>query len=147
MRFIFADTGYWVALLNPGDDLHQKAIHLEQSLQPVHIVTSEMVLTEVLNDFSKRGEYLREVASELILGLRSHPNTTIIPQTTQQFEQAFTLYAQRKDKAWSHTDCVSFNIMEENDIVEALAYDKHFTQAGFTPVMRNCQGQDKNKSR
>jgi uncharacterized protein len=139
VRFIFADTGYWVALLNPGDNLHQKAIHLEQSLQPLHIVTSEMVLTEVLNDFSKRGEYLRDVVSDLIRALRSHPNITIIPQTSQQFEQAFTLYAQRKDKQWSHTDCVSFNIMEENGISEALAYDKHFAQAGFTALMRNCQ--------
>ncbi len=139
MRFIFADTGYWIALLNPGDNLHQKAIHLAQSLQPIHIVTSEMVLTEVLNDFSKRGEYLRNVATELIQNLRLHPNTTIVPQSSQQFEQAFTLYTQRKDKHWSHTDCVSFNIMEDNDIVEALAYDKHFTQAGFIPVMRNCR--------
>jgi predicted nucleic acid-binding protein len=140
VRFIFADTGYWVALLNPGDNLHQKAQHLAKALQPVHIVTSEMVLTEVLNDFSKRGEYLRDVATELIRDLRSHPNTTIIPQTSQQFDQALLLYTQRKDKQWSHTDCVSFNIMEENGIAEALAYDKHFTQAGFTPLMRNCQG-------
>ncbi len=139
MRFIFADTGYWVALLNPGDNLHKKAIQLAQSLQPIHIVTSEVVLTEVLNDFSKRGEYLRDVASELIQDLRLHPNTTIVPQSSQQFEQAFTLYTQRKDKQWSHTDCVSFNIMEENKITEALAYDKHFIQAGFTPVMRNCR--------
>lgn len=139
MRFIFADTGYWVALLNPSDNLHQKAINLAQALQPARIVTSEMVLTEVLNDFSKRGEYLRDVASELIRDLRSHPNTTIIPQTSWQFEQALILYTQRKDKHWSHTDCVSFNIMAENGIAEALAYDKHFTQAGFTPLMRNCQ--------
>ncbi|MEB3125058.1 MAG: PIN domain-containing protein [Synechococcales bacterium] len=139
MRFIFADTGYWVALLNPGDNLHQKAINLAQALQPAYIVTSEMVLTEVLNDFSKRGEYLRDVASELIRDLRSHPNTTIIPQSSQQFEKAFNLYTQRKDKQWSHTDCVSFNIMEENGIAEALAYDKHFAQAGFTALMRNCR--------
>jgi len=75
----------------------------------------------------------------LIRDLRSHPNTTIIPQTSQQFEQAFILYTQRKDKQWSHTDCVSFNIMEENGIAEALAYDKHFAQAGFTALMRNCR--------
>jgi uncharacterized protein len=139
VRFVFADTGYWVALLNPGDNLHQKAIHLERILQPVHIVTSEMVLTEVLNDFSKRGEYLRDVVTELIRELRSHPNTTIIPQTSQQFEIALNLYTQRKDKAWSHTDCVSFNIMGEHGIIEALAYDKHFAQAGFTALMRNCR--------
>ena len=139
MRFVFADTGYWVALLNPSDNLHPKAIKLARALQPVHIVTSEMVLTEVLNDFSKRGEYLRDAASELIRNLRFHPNTTIVPQTSQQFEQAFSLYAKRKDKQWSHTDCVSFNIMATNGIVEALAYDKHFAQAGFTALMRNCQ--------
>lgn len=52
MRVVFADTGYWVALLNPRNDLHNKAINLSKALQPAHIVTSEMVLTEVLNDFS-----------------------------------------------------------------------------------------------
>lgn len=139
MRFVFADTGYWVALLNPRDDLHQKAVKLSQSLQPIHIFTSEVVLTEVLNDFSKRGEYFRDLATELIRGLRSHPNTTIVPQTSQQFEQAFNLYTQRKDKQWSHTDCVSFNLMTEYEIAEALAYDKHFVQAGYTALMRNCQ--------
>ncbi|MBJ7899713.1 MAG: PIN domain-containing protein [Cyanobacteria bacterium RI_101] len=139
MRFIFADTGYWVALLNPGDNLHQKAVSLAQALQPAHIITSEMVLTEVLNDFSKRGEHLRSLASEFIQELRSHPNTTIVPQTSQQFEKAFNLYSQRKDKQWSHTDCVSFNIMAENGILEALAYDKHFAQAGYRALMRNCQ--------
>lgn len=47
MRVIFADTGYWVAVLNPHDDLHSKAISFSKSLQPIHIVTSEMVLAEV----------------------------------------------------------------------------------------------------
>ena len=139
MRFIFADTGYWVALLNPRDNLHEKAVSLSKSLQPIHVVTSESVLTEVLNDFSKRGDYLRDAASDLIQALRVHANTTVIPQTSQQFEAGFRLYTQRKDKSWSHTDCVSFNIMDENGISEALAYDKHFIQAGFTPVMRNCR--------
>lgn len=140
MRVVFADTGYWIALLNPGDNLHQKAVYLAQSLQPIHIITSEMVFTEVLNDFSKRSKYLKVAAVELVRSLRSHPNTTIIPQTSQQFQRVFILYDQRKDKEWSHTDCVSFNIMDEYGLTEALAYDKHFAQAGFTPMMRNCQG-------
>jgi len=138
VRFVFADTGYWIALLNSRDDLHQKALQLSRSLQPIHIFTSEAVLIEVLNDFSKHDEYFRDLATGLIQDLRSHANTTIIPQTSQQFEQAFILYTQRKDKQWSHTDCVSFNIMEENGIAEALAYDKHFAQAGYMALMRNC---------
>lgn len=139
MRILFADTGYWVALLNPHDDLHDKAVNLSKAMQPVHIIISEMVLTEVLNDFSSRGEYFRKAAVSLIRRLYQHPNTTIIPQTSIQFQAALTLYEQRPDKEWSQTDCVSFKIMEEQSICEALAYDKHFVQAGFTALMQNCQ--------
>jgi uncharacterized protein len=49
------------------------------------------------------------------------------------------LYADRLDKAWSQTDCLSFKLMEEQNISEALAYDKHFAQAGFVALMRNCK--------
>ncbi|GAX36475.1 type II toxin-antitoxin system VapC family toxin [Nodularia sp. NIES-3585] len=139
MQFVFADTGYWVALLNPHDDLHKKAVQLSKAVQPAHIVTSEMVLTEVLNDFSDRGDYFRQAAVKLIEQLYEHPNTTIIPQTSNQFQAALKLYEQRPDKAWSQTDCVSFKIMEEQIIYDALAYDKHFQQAGYTALMRNCQ--------
>ncbi|ARV61915.1 nucleic acid-binding protein [Nostocales cyanobacterium HT-58-2] len=139
MRVVFADTGYWVALLNPHDDLHDKALNLSKSVQPAYIVTTEMVLVEVLNDFSARGEYFRQIAVNLIRSLYQHPNTTIIPQTSVQFQSALTLYEQRPDKEWSQTDCVSFKIMEEEIIFEALAYDKHFVQAGYTALMRNCQ--------
>lgn len=139
MRVVFADTGYWVARLNPNDNLHPKSTHLSKTMYPVYIVTSEVVLTEVLNDFSKRGEYFRDLAIELIRDLRANPNVRIVPQSSDQFEQGLRLYQQRKDKAWSHTDCVSFKIMEDMGIAEALAYDKHFVQAGYTALMRNCQ--------
>ena len=136
MRVVFADTGYWVALLNPHDELHDKATELSKSLNPVHIVTSEMVLTEVLNDFSKRGDYLRKVATELIDNIHKNPNITLISQTSQQFQQGLELYKNRLDKNWSLTDCVSFKIMEQMGIYEALAYDKHFEQAGFRALLR-----------
>ena len=136
MRIVFADTGYWVALLNPHDQLHNKATELSKSLNPVHIVTSEMVLTEVLNDFSKRGDYLRKVVTELINRIKENPNITLIPQTSKQFQQGLELSKNRSDKNWSLTDCVSFKIMEEMSIYEALAYDKHFEQAGFRALLR-----------
>jgi predicted nucleic acid-binding protein len=60
MRRVFADTGYWVALLNPQDELHQKARELSNQIDSLYIVTSEMVLAEVLNDFSKRGSFFVE---------------------------------------------------------------------------------------
>ena len=137
MRVVFADTGYWVALLNPRDELHYKATELSKSLNPVHIVTSEMVLTEVLNDFSKRGDYLRQVATKLIDSINENPNITLVSQTSEQFNKGLELYKNRLDKNWSLTDCVSFKIMEQMGIYEALAYDKHFEQAGFSALLRD----------
>ena len=137
MRTVFADTGYWVALLNPLDDLHNKATKLSKSLNPVHIVTSQMVLTEVLNDFSKRGDYLRQVATKLIGSINKNSNITLVSQTSEQFNKGLELYKNRPDKNWSLTDCVSFKIMEEIGIYEALAYDKHFEQAGFRALLRD----------
>lgn len=137
MRLVFADTGYWIALLYPRDDLHEKAIELSKRIQPAHIVTSEMVLVEVLNDVSKRGEYFRVKAVALIKRLKESPNIVIIPQMGRSFEAAFSLYQKRTDKDWSLTDCLSFVLMNEYGIVEALAYDKHFVQAGFVALLRD----------
>ena len=48
MKTVFADTGYWYALLNPKDQLHSKALSVSKTLGQVRIVTSEMVLDELL---------------------------------------------------------------------------------------------------
>jgi predicted nucleic acid-binding protein len=126
MKTVFADTGYWIALLDPQDTLHSKAINLSSASIQLQIVTSEMVLTEILNHFSKRGNFLRYAAANFIESLQENPTIAIAPQTESIFQQALILYKQRPDQAWSHTDCSSFCIMQQQNILEALAYDKHF---------------------
>ena len=137
MRKVFADTGYWIALLNSRDDLHNRAKHLSKFLQPVQIVTSQMVVTEVLNYFSGSGQYLRHASTQLVESLKRNRNAILIPQTSEWFDRGFNLYTRRIDKGWSLTDCVSFEIMEEQQITEALANDIHFEQAGFIALLRN----------
>ena len=130
MKTVFADTGYWIALLDPQDTLHSKAINLSITFTQVQIVTSEMVLTVILNHFSKRGNFLRYAAANFIESLQENPAIAIA-------QQALILYKQRPDQAWSHTDCSSFCIMQQQNILEALAYDKHFEQAGFIALLRS----------
>jgi predicted nucleic acid-binding protein len=136
VRTIFADTGYWIALLNPRDELHETAKKLSVTLVSAYLITSEMVLTEVLNDFAKRGNYFRKAGVKLVEDLELHPNITIIFQDRQRFKEGLELYKNRSDKSWSLTDCVSFNIMRQLGINEALAHDKHFEQAGFIALLR-----------
>ena len=136
MKCIFADTSYWIALFNPRDELHDRAVAAAQKYFDDKIVTSEMVLVEFLNGFSDRGPRLRPAASKAVKTLRSSPNVTVIPQTNDQFERALNRYEERVDKHWSLTDCASFLIMEAEGIEAALTHDQHFAQAGFQALLR-----------
>jgi len=135
MKTVFADSGYWVALLDPHDDLHARARQVAGSLL-CPVVTSEMVLVEVLAYFSGKHAKARYGAYSVIRTLKSDPQVTIIQQTTQLFDRALALYGKTQDKAWSLTDCASFEIMHQKRIKEALAYDHHFEQAGFVALLR-----------
>ena len=54
MKEIFADTNYWIAILNEADALHEKAkeVSLEQASSSF-ILTSHLVLGELIEYFSR----------------------------------------------------------------------------------------------
>ncbi len=137
MKRLFADTSYWVAILNPKDELHEKAQEVSKTLDPVLTVTSEMILTELLNLFAEKGTALRNTAVSMVQKIKSASNCEVVPQTSLQFRKALERYNDRPDKGWSLTDCASFLIMEEKGIGEALTYDQHFLQAGFGALLRD----------
>ena len=136
MRTVFADTGYWVALRDPGDGLHRKAEEVTRQLAPLQTVTTEMVLGEFLTCMSRRGEHHRTGAAQLVKDLASNPDVEVVPQTSAQFEAAVGRCASRPDQQWSLVDCASFVLMEHRDIREALAHDRDFQQAGFVALLK-----------
>ena len=135
-RTVFADSGHWIALLHPRDQMHERAKEVEAGLEPVAIVTTQMALTEALNHLSGEGERLRNLAVRMIRELEAMPNVEVVPQTDAQFSAAVERYASRSDQRWSLTDCASFLVMEGMHITEALAYDRDFEQAGFVALLR-----------
>ncbi|HXN51467.1 MAG TPA: PIN domain-containing protein [Candidatus Acidoferrum sp.] len=134
MTRIFADTSYWMGLVNPRDQIHQKAISVSQQVSSESLVTTEMVLVEVLNSLSD--SLYREAVGRMVVRLRQDQNLTIIPQTPAQFESALQRYQRAADKGWSLTDCASFQVMEAEQIRAALTHDQHFAQAGFETLLR-----------
>lgn len=136
MRTVFADATYWIALSNPKDGLHDRASQVSRSLGPVRILSSELVLVEVLNEFSKRGEAIRSSTVEFVRRLRDNKNVSIEPMSTKFFLDALDFYAVHRDKDWGLIDCASFVIMGRNGIREALTYDNDFEQAGFVALLR-----------
>jgi predicted nucleic acid-binding protein len=135
MRRVFADTQYWIALLNDQDQGHSAAQAIGQTLQHVTISTTQEVLNEVLNFFCERGRYLRTAAATFTDGILSNPTISVRAQSDRTFLEGFTLYKARPDKGYSQTDCISMHAMREEGITEILSDDDHFTQEGFTKLL------------
>jgi predicted nucleic acid-binding protein len=137
MRAVFADAGYWVAIANSRDRLHARAAAVAERLGEYRIVTSEMVLVEVLNGFAECGSFLRTKAAELVLAAVADPDIEAVSQSPELFRDALALYQHRPDKSWSLTDCASFLIMDRRQIAEALTHDRHFEQRGYRALLRD----------
>jgi uncharacterized protein len=136
MKCVFADTSYWVAILNPKDHLHERAENASKAMKQTEIVTSEMVLTEFLNFFAALGPAFRKSAADFANLIIQDIHIRIVAQTREQFRHALILYNARPDKRWSLTDCASINIAKKEDIIEILTADQHFAQAGLTILLQ-----------
>ncbi|HQU92955.1 MAG TPA: PIN domain-containing protein [Pyrinomonadaceae bacterium] len=135
MNLVFADTQFFVGIINPHDQWHEQALLAEGNLVAPRYVTSESVLTEVLTFFCEYGPELRlrsAAAVEMILG---DPNTEVVSITSQIFNDGLRLYKERPDKGYSLTDCISMNISRERGITDVLSGDPHFRQEGFILLM------------
>ncbi|MCY4651673.1 MAG: PIN domain-containing protein [Dehalococcoidia bacterium] len=142
MRELFADAGYWIAVTYDDDELHPIARAITDELGDFRIVTTEMVLVELLNYASRLGPHTRKLASDLTQNIIYDENVDVVPQTSGQFREAGSRYADRLDQRWGVTDCASFLLMEQRGITEALAYDRDFEQAGFAALLRDTDESD-----
>jgi len=133
MKEVFADTSYFLALLNATDPGCEKARTVSAAWS-ARLVTTAWVLTELANSLSKQRN--RQLFLQTLRKLRSNPTAVIIGPEQNLFEAGIDLFAARNDKDWSLTDCISFVVMERRSITDALSGDRHFEQAGFRALLR-----------
>jgi hypothetical protein len=133
MNAVFADTSYYVALFHENDVRHGAAVRFSQEdVRPV--LVTDFVLLELANTFC-RG-HARKVFVDLVRHLRADPLCRIVPVSKALFEAGLRLFAHRADKDWSLTDCISFVVMRQHGLSEALTTDHHFEQAGFKALLK-----------
>jgi predicted nucleic acid-binding protein len=128
MTVVFADSYYFLALLNPRDAGHSAVVRWT-SENDSQVVTSSFVLLEIADALSRPPR--RGLAIGLVKGIVSNPKVEIVSASSEIFDAAWNLYEQRVDKNWSLTDCTSFVVMRNRGLVDALTADRHFSQAGF----------------
>jgi predicted nucleic acid-binding protein len=133
MKEVFADTFYFIALLSPSDAAHDRTWRITAG-QPSKLVTTAWVLTELANSLAKRDT--RAGFLNTLVAVRSNPTAVIIGHDERLYEAGVELYRTRADKDWSLTDCISFVVMDERGIADALTGDHHFEQAGFRALLK-----------
>jgi predicted nucleic acid-binding protein len=132
MTPVFTDTFFYLAVLIRNDHAHRRAVAASEALRG-RFVTTEWVLTEDADALCNPPD--RESFAKLLALLKADPNTEIVPAGESLFERGADLYARRPDKTWSLTDCISFVVMTERGITEALRGDHHFEQAEFRALL------------
>lgn len=132
MNASFADTFFFLALLNGKGQMNPRAVEAHASGRPT--VTSDFVLLALGDHLSARLN--RSVYVEFYALLRDDPGIEVVPVSDDLLRRGRELYAGRPDKDWSLTDCTSFVVMTDRRITDALTGDHHFEQAGFNALLK-----------
>jgi hypothetical protein len=127
----FADTSFWMALSRKRDQYNPHAVAWNQFVIRAEsmLVTTEAVLWEWLNALS--GARTRGVAAQGYQRAHADASIQVVPFQPELIDSTVQLYRRRADKDWSLTDCLSFVVMERQQLTGALTADRHFEQAGL----------------
>jgi len=133
MKEFFADTHYFLALFNLADRAHGRAVEFSTQAEG-RLVTTAWVLTEVADALADPVN--RRGCIALMETVLRNPEIEVVPADQETFMKGWLFYRSRHDKGWSLTDCISFLVMKERRIQEALTGDQHFEQAGFAALLK-----------
>lgn len=97
------------------------------------MTTTELVLLELADALCQPHQRIEVLTLWNVV--ETAPAFRLVRATTELIQRAKELYRERADKEWSLTDCVSFVVMQDQKLTEALTADHHFEQAGFKALL------------
>lgn len=128
---IFVDASAWYPIVLQKDPDHARvsAVLRDRVRARQRVVTTNLVLAETHALLAHRVG--PAVAAAFVRGARLRPNE-VVTSTTALEEEAREEWLERfADQRFSLADAVSFVVMKERGIHEALTLDNHFASAGF----------------
>ncbi len=132
---LFLDTGGFFSIFATDCPHHDKAIEFMQNAARARrpTVTTDYVIQETATLFvARRKPRLVPVFFESI---EQSFSLDIHWMTPEDFSTAQSFMLKHNEQPFSFTDCVSFVLMRELGLAEALATDTHFLTAGFIPLL------------
>ena len=132
MKSVFADTFYFLALLNERDAADKPAVAASRTAG-LTLVTTEFVLVELADALCKPQQ--RDEVLALCHVVETDPAFRIVRASSELIQRGRELYRERPDKEWPLTDCISFVVMLDHGLSKALTGDHHFEQARFKTLL------------
>ena len=134
----FVDTSGWAEWTDRSLVFHSRAVAcFEEVLQQNRrFVTTSYVLTELSALLTRPLRMPKPQQIEFIDDIRADPSVEIIHIDPALEDAAWQLWKMHDDKAWSVVDCVSFVVMRQRGLSEAITTDHHFEQAGFSRLLK-----------
>ena len=131
---LFLDTVFIQAVLNKRDQYHHQAkAFLPRVRAATAVWVTEAILVKVGNAL---GSVNRPGTVQFIQQCYKTANLQVVTVDTSLLARALQLYSERPDKTWGLTDCISFTVMWEKSLTDAVTADLHFVQAGFRALLR-----------
>jgi len=132
---IFADTSGFYALLVKRDPMHARAKRILAAAAQAggRFVTTDYILDETATLLKARGH--GHLVDAFFARIFNSDACRVEWMDPDRFEQTRGFFHKHQDQDWSFTDCFSFCVMQALALSDALTTDKHFREAGFTPLL------------
>jgi len=131
---LFLDASYAIALASESDEHHGKAVEISTVIaeRSIPMITTRAILLEIGNGLARR---YRRAAIKLLDSIEDDETIEVITPSEELYDRALDVYRRHLDKEWGLTDCLSFVVMRDRGILNALTADDHFRQAGLTALL------------
>lgn len=139
MNKIFVDISAWSAVADAGDPNHEIAlIYRDEIAERCQLIATNYILDELYTLMLVNQGYKDAVDFKNQLDIMKQEDILEIVWITEGIAmEAWNVFERFNiDKEWSFTDCVSFVVMKQQEIKEAIAFDHHFDQMGFLKNLR-----------
>lgn len=135
---LFVDTSGWGCYCDENDPLHEQAEEFVRLAAEFgeNLVTTDWVLAELVTLLLNRVKLPHQRIVQIVEGIFHSPSVVIVHVSEEMVRAAWSLFKRHRDKRWTLVDCVSFIVMKQRGIKEALTTDHHFEQAGFVRLLK-----------
>ena len=131
---MFADTSGLLCIMDNADFRHAEVSRFYKRAK--QLIITNYIIAEFVPLAQTRGLFRPDIL-EFVLDLYNVPRLELIWVDENLHHRAFELLQKRLDKTYSLCDAVSFIVMREREMAEALTTDKHFEQEGFIKLLES----------